>query len=247
MGICSKLAGTGMAVAVVAATVLTTGGTASAAPAGNHHRAPVLAEGSTGASVRALQHRLAALKYYPGHADGHFGADTLEAVWAFQEVNRIPVSGAVGPRTWRALAHPRAYQPNDPRQAGTRVEVNLGLGVLVLFIRHRIALLSHVSTGGHYYFPCAGGGECYAVTPTGEFHALYYVPGWDPGPLGAMYNPVFFNYDGYAIHGETYVPAIPVSHGCIRLPMDIGTWFHRYLHVTEDPGHGTQVWIYNQW
>ena len=62
-----------------------------------------------------------------------------------------------------------------------------------------------------------------------------------------MYNPTFFNYSGYAIHGDTYVPTRPVSHGCVRIPMDIATWFHRYLHITEAPGHGTQIWIYDQW
>ena len=260
MGVYNRLAGICMAAGLAAATVLTAGGTASATGASRvsagsgvsavsatrHRSAPVLREGSRGASVRALQRRLAALKYYPGPEDGYFGSDTLEAVWAFQEVNHLTVSGIVGPATHWALAHPRAYRAHDPRQAGTRVEVNLGMGVLALFIHHRLALVSHVSTGGHYYFPCSAG-ECYAVTPTGEFHALYCVPGWDYGPLGAMYDPVFFNYDGYAIHGETYVPATPVSHGCIRLPMDIGSWFHRYLHVSEAPGHGTQIWIYNQW
>ena len=111
--------------------------------------------------------------------------------------------------------HPRTYQARYPHAAGTRVEVNLKMGVLVFYKNHKIALVSHVSTGGHYYYAC-GSGECFAETPTGEFHALYLVKGWDQGPLGAMYNPVFFNYSGYAIHGEynAEVPVQPVSHGC---------------------------------
>ena len=43
-----------------------------------------------GAAVKGLQQRLAALKYYPGSIDGHFGTDTQEAVWAFQEVQGLP-------------------------------------------------------------------------------------------------------------------------------------------------------------
>src|SRR5579872_3340142 len=43
-----------------------------------------LMPGMRGADVKALQRRLAALKYYPGPADGRFGADTQEAVWAFE-------------------------------------------------------------------------------------------------------------------------------------------------------------------
>jgi len=208
-----------------------------------------LSEGMQGADVKALQQRLAALKYYPGPIDGIFGSDTLEAVWAFQEVNSLPVTGVVGSATNKALVHPHTYQAEYPGQAGTRVEINLGLGVLVFYENHKIALVSHVSTGGHYYF-CAGG-TCnnYAETPTGEFNALYFVPGWDQGPLGAMYNPTFFSYYGYAIHGEynAEVPVEPVSHGCVRIPYDIAAWFYQDLTISETPGKGTEVWIYNQW
>jgi peptidoglycan hydrolase-like protein with peptidoglycan-binding domain len=45
-----------------------------------------------GAAVRALQQRLAQLHYYPGPANGHFGIDTLEAVWAFKEVQGLPTT-----------------------------------------------------------------------------------------------------------------------------------------------------------
>ena len=45
--------------------------------------------GSSSSSVRSLQRRLAALRYYPGPIDGQFGMDTQEAVWAFQEVQGL--------------------------------------------------------------------------------------------------------------------------------------------------------------
>ena len=223
---------------------------AQAAPAPYTPPKRNLKEGMKGADVKALQQRLAALKYYPGPIDSQFGSDTLEAVWAFQEVNRLPVDGVIGSATKRALVHPRTYRAKYPGQAGTRVEVNLGMGVLVFFKNHKIALVSHVSTGGHYYYACgSGGGTCYAETPTGEFRALYFVPGWDQGPLGAMYNPAFFNYSGYAIHGEynAEVPVNNVSHGCVRIPFDIASWFYKDLTISETPGKGTEVWIYNQW
>jgi lipoprotein-anchoring transpeptidase ErfK/SrfK len=233
------LAGKPAAVAAVAA---------QAAPAGYSPPKRNLREGMKGADVKALQQRLAALKYYPGAIDSQFGSATLEAVWAFQEVNRLSVDGVVGPAAKKALVHPRTYQAKYPGQAGTRVEVNLGMGVLVFFRNHKIALVSHVSTGGHYWYPC-GSGQCFAKTPTGEFRALYFVPGWDHGPLGAMYNPVFFNYSGYAIHGEpnSEVPVKPVSHGCVRIPYDIATWFYKDLTISVKKGKGTEVWIYNQW
>ena len=258
--------------AITAASLIPTSASASAAKPALGHRAVAVAatsartsaalpaaytppkrnlkEGMKGADVKALQLRLAAVKYYPGPADSTFGSDTLEAVWAFQEVNGLSVDGVIGSATKAALVHPRTYKAKYPGQAGTRVEINLGMGVLVFFKNHQIALVSHVSTGGHYYFPCSGGGTCnnYAETPTGEFQALYFVPGWDQGPLGAMYNPTFFNYDGYAIHGEdnSEVPLEPVSHGCVRIPYDIASWFYKDLTISEN-GNGTEVWVYNQW
>jgi peptidoglycan hydrolase-like protein with peptidoglycan-binding domain len=258
-----RLATVGVTAALAAiATAGYTAGTAAAAPASRADTARLTAptapaytppartlkEGMSGADVKALQRRLAALKYYPGLVDGVFGSDTLEAVWAFQEVNHLTVDGVVGAATKRALVHPRTYAAHDPRQAGTRVEVNLGMGVLVFYRNHQIALISHISSAGHYYFPC-GSGSCYAETPTGEFHALYFVSGWQSGPLGSLYNPVYFNYSGYAIHGEynAEVPVNPVSHGCVRVPMDIATWFYKNLEISETPGKGTEIWIYNQW
>jgi lipoprotein-anchoring transpeptidase ErfK/SrfK len=206
-----------------------------------------LKEGMRGADVKALQQRLAALKYYPGPIDSQFGSDTLEAVWAFQEVNHLPVDGVIGPAAKKALVHPRTYLPKYPGQAGTRVEVNLGMGVLVFFRNHQIALISHVSSAGHYWYPC-GSGSCYAKTPTGKFRALYFISGWHKAPLGLLYNPVYFNYSGYAIHGENNaeVPVKPVSHGCVRIPFDIATWFYKDLTISEK-GNGTEILIYNQW
>src|SRR5580693_3945397 len=58
-----------------------------------------------GLSVRELQRRLAALKYYPGAIDGNFGTNTLEAVWAFYEVQGLaPHNYVDSAMKWR-LAH----------------------------------------------------------------------------------------------------------------------------------------------
>jgi peptidoglycan hydrolase-like protein with peptidoglycan-binding domain len=216
----------------------TTAASAVAAPAYTPPKR-TLKEGMTGADVKALQQRLAALKYYPGPIDGSFGNDTLEAVWAFQEVQGLAVDGLVGPATGRALVHPRTYRSNDPRQNGTRIEVNLKVRVLVLYENHQIALVSHVSTGGGYPF-CDANGCSYAITPTGNYRTTVYMRGWVTVPLGEMYNPVFFISTVYAIHGDTDVPVNPVSHGCVRIPMDIAAFFH---NLVKTPG--TEVFIYN--
>jgi peptidoglycan hydrolase-like protein with peptidoglycan-binding domain len=198
--------------------------------------------GLRGSDVKALQRRLAALKYYPGAATGQFGVYTLEAVWAFQEVQGLKVNGAVGPATARALRHPRAYRARYARGGSTCVEVNLRTRVLVVYRAGAVTLISHISAGGGYVYD----GRALAVTPTGRFHTTAYRRGWISVPLGTMYNPVFFIGTSYAIHGEpTYgsngggVPLRPVSHGCVRIPYDIAQFFHALVKTP-----GTRVYIY---
>ena len=243
--------------ALVAAVPVALTGTAGAAPAspavataqvaGARTAAPAyvapkrtLREGMSGSDVKALQQRLAALKYYPGPADGVFGSDTLEAVWAFQEVQHLTVDGIVGPVTGRALVSPRTYQARYPGGGALRVEINLSTRVLVLYQSNKVALISHVSAGGDYYY-CSNGGCAWAITPTGHFRTTVYMPGWITVPLGHMYDSVFFIGTAYAIHGEynSDVPVNPVSHGCVRIPFDIAAFFHTMVKTP-----GTPVYIY---
>ena len=215
----------------------------SATPAAYVPPSGTLREGSSGAAVKALQQRLASLKYDPGTIDGQFGANTEDAVWAFQEINGVKVTGVIDAATKRALVNPKTYRSNDPRQNGNRIEVNQALEVLILYKKGQISLISHVSTGGGYWYRC-GSGECQAITPNGNYRTDDYMPGWVTVPLGAMYNPVFFISTVYAIHGDTYVPVFPDSHGCVRLPMFIAAFFH-----TQVATPGTEVFIYGkaQW
>ena len=240
-----RAAGIAAAAAIVTALSTVPATALTAAPAAAHQQAAApaytparrtLRYGMRGADVRRLQDRLAALRYYPGRRDGHFGTDTLEAVWAFEEVQRIPVTGAIGSRTnWR-LAHPSAPRPLVRNGAALRVEVDLGHQVLYVYHQHRIVLISHVSSGGGYYY-CSAGSCSYAVTPTGNFRTLWRVHGWHVAPLGLLYNPVFFD-GGYAIHGDTAVPLQPVSHGCVRIPMDVAAIFPGLV-----PREGIPVYI----
>ena len=213
----------------------------SATPAGYVPPKGTLAEGSSGAAVKALQRRLAALKYDPGSTDGHFGANTEDAIWAFQEINHVKVTGVVDAATARRLELPKAYKsPSYSGKRATRIEVSQHLEVLVLFDNNQIALISHVSSGGGYYY----NGDSRAVTPNGTYNTTVYIPGWVQVPLGEMYNPVFFIGTEFAIHGDTYVPVGPASHGCVRVPMDIAAFFHTLVKTP-----GTQVHVYGtpQW
>ena len=232
-----------MAVLAVPVLALAAPTGASAAPAVHAARTQpsaatgqVLREGMHGLSTREVQRKLAALDYYPGPINGQFGIDTLEAMWAFQKVQGLPGEDFVSSAMNQALNNPRAPQVLDAAAGPNRIEVNLSTEVLVLYRNNQIELISHVSTGGHYYFCSPGGGGCgYAITPTGNFSTGVYLPGWVVVPLGEMYNPVFFIGTAYAIHGDTYVPLAPVSHGCIRIPMDIAAFFHTLVRVPGEP------------
>ncbi len=194
-----------------------------------------LQAGMKGSAVKTLQRRLAALKYYPGSINGQFGTSTLEAVWAFQEVQGLPGHDYVSSAMQQALAHPRAPKVLDRGAGANRIEVNLGIEVLVLYRGNKIQLISHISSGGGYYYCSPGGGCGYAVTPAGNFKTLVFMPGWVQVPLGEMYNPVFFIGTAFAIHGETYVPLAPVSHGCVRIPMDVAAFFYKLVRIPGEP------------
>ena len=227
----------------VAATTLNGSPTTRTQATVSSYTAPgrMLRVGTRGSDVRALQQRLTALKYYPGAVDGVFGSSTLEAVWAFQEVQGLHVDGVVGPATGRALASPRAYASHYPSGGALRVEINLRTRVLVLYRGGKVALISHISAGGGYLYRTSGGGWARAVTPTGRFRTTVFLPGWITVPLGRMYDSVFFIGTRYAIHGEynADVPLNPVSHGCVRIPIGIAQFFHTLV-----PTPGTPVYIY---
>jgi len=234
----------GLGVLIMGGALLAQAGVASASPAAARAAAgayvppgQVLTLGMHGPAVRSLQQRLAALKYYPGRIDGQFGLDTLEAVWAFKEVQGFPINFAnqdvVSIAVERRLVHPRAPKVLVPRGGSLRVEVNMGNETLVLYNHDKVELVSHVSTGAG----CLPNQGCGWDTPTGNFHALGYTNGWIQVPLGQMYNSVWFIGEVFAIHGEfdSSVPFYPASHGCVRIPFDIANIFHTLIKIPGTP------------
>jgi hypothetical protein len=204
-----------------------------------------LRPGMAGPAVRTLQQRLAQLHYYPGPVNGRFGTDTLEAVWAFKEVQGLSTAAAaddVGPAMQQALARPRLPQVLVPGGGGTRIEVNLPAEVLVLYAHGQVRLITHISAGGGYYYRCPGGGTCGpALTPDGNYRAHLFVAGWLHVALGRMYNAVFFIGTNFAVHGDVPIPLQPASHGCVRVPVDVANVLYQQIRISQ--GDGTPIYI----
>jgi hypothetical protein len=202
--------------------------------------------GMHNSAVKALQKRLNALHYYAGKADGVFGWDTMEAVWAFKEVQsgkpEPPNPDTVSPAMQRQLLRPKLPKVLVKHAHWTRIEVNKDVGVLVVYHGKKIALISHISSAA-YYRPDGTGW----VTPDGTYRAWLYDPGCVPDATfgGCMYNPVFFIGTTFAIHGmpdptstfSSYgVPLNAASHGCVRIPLDISVFLHTLVHVNATDG-----------
>jgi N-acetylmuramoyl-L-alanine amidase len=131
-----------------------------------------------------------------------------------------------------ATAGPRAPIPGLAHY----VYVDLSQQRLYEVHHGRVTVALHVSTGGGYRYRSANGATHVAVTPVGRFRIYSKSPGWRRSYLGSMYYPNYFD-GGYAIHGDPYVPAYPVSHGCIRIPMRAARGFY------ARNGIGTPVFV----
>jgi lipoprotein-anchoring transpeptidase ErfK/SrfK len=171
--------------------------------------------GSKGKAVLAAQKRLAGLGYWLGTPDGVYGPATAHAVTALQKVAGLSRDGVLGPKTAKALA--AGTKPTARSERGDGIEVDLARQVLLVVHHGHVRTIFDASTGsGEYY--TSGGRRKHAVTPRGTFKVFRGVNGWDPGPLGRLYRPRYFN-GGVAVHGYPSVPPNPASHGCVRVTL----------------------------
>lgn len=197
-----------------------------------------LRQGLSGTDVTALQKRLLALHYDVGRITGSFGFDTRHAVVAFEKVQGLTRDGVVGTRVWSALVSPRVPHLKHPLGGVAAVEVDLTRQVLYYAVNGHIARILDASTGGGYYYVGSDGTTQRAITPTGHFSVKYKVNHWVTAKLGLLYRPAYFNYSGYAIHGEPLVPSYPASHGCVRITVPAMDRLYSKLY------DGMSVWIY---
>ncbi len=186
---------------------------------------PRLAFGASGSAVTELGSRLRALHYATPYT-ATFDDRVLESVYAFEKVQDLPRTGIVGPGFWQRLSSPRIPVPRDANPAD-HIEIDKLHQVLYVVRSSRLALIVPVSTAG---LP----GK---FTPVGRFSIYRKVTGFDPSPLGTLFDPMYFT-GGYAIHGNPSVPPYPASHGCVRVPM----WIAPYLYATNP--YGETVYVY---
>ncbi len=176
--------------------------------------------GSKSAGTRAIQQRLAKLRYLPrGAVDGIEGYRTQQAVIAFQSWRGLARDGIVGPATSAALA--RASRPK-PKRGGParRIEVYREKGVALLIEGGKVKRAIHVSTG-------APGTE----TPSGTYSVFrkelrsWSVPFRTWLPYASYFN------QGIAFHEYPDVPTFPASHGCVRVPAPEAKGVYRFATV----------------
>jgi hypothetical protein len=187
---------------------------------------PTLRPGASGATVARLVSTLASL-HYAVRRTGSFGPELVDSLYAFQKVQGLPRTGVADAATWRALAHPRLGRPRYSSPAD-HLEIDKGHQVLYVVRGGRLALIVPVSTAG---LPGR-------FTPEGRFAIYRKVVGFDPSPLGTLFDPMYFT-GGYAVHGNPSVPPYPASHGCVRVPM----WIAPYLFQTNS--YGETVYVYS--
>jgi hypothetical protein len=143
---------------------------------------------------------------------------------------------------WQQMQDPITIPPRRPQQfAGSRhMEVYLPEQVAIIFHDDAPVLITHISSGEVLADGVTPDTFCETVTydtdrngnplpepkeeaicaesktPGGVFKFYRRYEGNRQGPLGGMFNPVYFNY-GIAIHGAQNVPLYPASHGCVRV------------------------------
>jgi PKD repeat protein len=185
-----------------------------------HARFPELRYGASEPAVGVLRRRLRALGYRSAETGNTFGSDLMDAVLAFQKVQGLDRTGGVGPALWSALDTPKLPKLRFPGH-GDHLEVDKGKQVLYIAHGGKIVWITPVSTGGPGKY-----------TPVGSFTVQRKVAGFDPSPLGTLWDPMYFT-GGYAVHGNPSVPSYPASHGCVRVPMWVGSLLYASVPVGE--------------
>ena len=178
---------------------------------------------TSGAGTKAVQERLLQLGFWLRHADGTYDTTTRQAVMAFQKFLGLEATGEVDIVTASFLRF-TTVRGHGKANSGTLVEVDKAKQLLFIVRSGKALWTINASTGSgekfDWFDPQAGiTRHDKAVTPEGLFATTRErANGWWTGDLGKIYRPKYFS-GGIAIHGMTSVPAVPASHGCVRVSL----------------------------
>jgi len=194
--------------------------------------------GESGPDVAALQQRLSALGFWVGPGlSGTFDDNTTQALYAFQKLMGLPVTGKADPPTRQKLSS--ATRPKPASAVGDLIEVDKAHQVLIVVRGGQSQFIFNTSTGTEGPYTYAGKTHT-AHTPEGRFVFFREINGWETSHLGRMYRPKYFDPDGFAVHGDTFVPSYPASHGCVRVSLAaIDFIWNQNLAPRASP-----VWVY---
>lgn len=196
-----------------------------------------LRPGTSGPDVLALQRKLASLHYDVGALNGYFGYDTSHAVVAFQKINKLARDGIAGTTVRARLGHPVGPRMLHPL-AGKAMEIDLTRQVVLVAENGAVTRILDSSTGSGRWFTEPDGTRQIANTPLGHWSVVRKVDALVHAPLGELYRPAYFNWDGYAVHGNGSVPPYPASHGCVRITNSAMDRLFSWITL------GTSVWVY---
>lgn len=183
------------------------------------------------------EQRLSQLGYWIVKVDGKADASTRQAILAFQKVQRLKRTGVL---TSALLENIRFAERPIPKFADGTPHVEIDIVRQVLFVTNAESLvvkILSVSTGNESRYFDEGKWQI-AHTPRGSFHITWKINGVRHAPLGDLFYPNYF-YGGVAIHGSNSVPAIPASHGCVRIPRFADRTFSSMVWV------GMEVFVYD--
>ena len=168
------------------------------------------------AELTAVQEKLRDLGFWVISANGQWDEISRQALVAFQKAEWRRPTGMLSRAEYDEIL--KGFAPMAREGGSPHIEVDLARQIL--FMVGDNGVVSHIlpissGSGRHFRAP---GWEGTADTPCGHFTVFAKGWGWQKSPLGEMHNPMYI-VGGIAIHGSTSVPAKPVSHGCIRIPM----------------------------
>lgn len=180
--------------------------------------------------VKTIEQRLAELGYNPGKVDGKTDSHFECAVMAFQKMNGLERNGQIDIQFIDALKNP--LQPGaSQKHEGIHAEADLQRQIMTVYLDDRILRILPISSGSDRTFKEAGEGVQIAETPTGNFTFFAHIWGVHESHLGELFNPVYFDKGGYAVHGELFVPPYGASHGCLRITIEDSEWFEKTVPI----------------